>query len=427
MKTSRRESSRHDYCDIGHSGTSSFLRRSAARKSSNSESTPDWSPLFVESGLDQTKFQSVSSAWTPPHQTTARAAWEGTYPDAPDFKIHIEAGAFEGKPVYFEIFDAWDQPRNDQTAIARYRQRALVVLLLTVFITVLIGSALLALRNVKLGRGDRKGAFRLAVFVSAVFFVRWLFASHHVSTEAEALNFLSGVQNILFWTFFFWVVYLAFEPFVRRRWPHLIVSWSRVLAGGFRDPLVGRDILIGAVFGLGILICNFYLANLVPQLLGYPPPIPWLDFPATQLLGLRSFAFGFTQQIFGSLIQSFIVLFFLLLLYIVLRRERVAAMALTLIMAVALSLTHETVAGLPFAFIAVLLVSWVLYRYGLLALISAIFFLHLTIFYPITPDLFAWYAADFVLALISLSRARGFWFLYVTGRSATFPQLAFLG
>jgi serine/threonine-protein kinase len=379
-------------------------------KSSNSESTPDWSPLFAESGLDQSKFQSVSSTWTPPHQTTARAAWEGSYPDAPDFKIHIEAGAFEGKPVYFEIFDAWDQPRNDQTAIARYRQRALVVLLLTVFITVLIGSALLALRNVKLGRGDRKGAFRLAAFVSAVFFVRWLFASHHVSTEAEALNFLSGVQNILFWTFFFWVVYLAFEPFVRRRWPHLIVSWSRVLAGGFRDPLVGRDILIGAVFGLGILICNFYLANLVPQLLGYPPPIPWLDFPATQLLGLRSFAFGFTQQIFGSLIQSFIVLFFLLLLYIVLRRERVAAVALTLIMAVALSLTHETAAGLPFAFIAVLLVSWVLYRYGLLALISAIFFLHLTIFYPVTSDLSAWYAADFVLALIICLALVGFGF-----------------
>ena len=116
--------------------------------------TPDWSPLFAESGLDQTKFQSVSSAWTPPHQTTARAAWEGTYPDAPDFKIHIEAGAFEGKPVYFEIFDAWDQPRNDQTAIARYRQRALVVLLLTVFITVLIGSALLILPGLwAIGKG----------------------------------------------------------------------------------------------------------------------------------------------------------------------------------------------------------------------------------------------------------------------------------
>ena len=137
-----------------------------------------------------------------------------------------------------------------QTSLARFRERILVVLLLTLFITVMIGSSLLALRNVRLGRGDRKGAFRLAAFMAAVFFLRWLFASHHVPTVGEAFNFISGVRTILSWTFFFWVVYLAFEPFVRRRWPDRIVSWSRLLAGGFRDPLVGRDILIGAVFGL---------------------------------------------------------------------------------------------------------------------------------------------------------------------------------
>ena len=372
---------------------------------------PDWSQLFAASGLDETNFQSVPGTWTPPHQTTKRAAWDGSYPDQPDLKIHVEAGAFQDKPVYFEIFDAWDQPRNDQIAIARYRERALVVLLLTIFLTVLIGSALLALRNVKLGRGDRKGAFRLAVFVSIVFFLRWLFSAHHVAAaEAEALNLISGIQNILFWTFFFWVVYLAFEPFVRRRWPERIVSWSRVLAGGFSDPLVGRDILIGAVFGFGVMICNFYLGNLVPQLLGYPPPIPWMDFPATQLLGIRSFGFSFTQQIFGALIQSFIVLFFLLLLYIVLRRELLAVVALTLIMGVALSLTHENAIGIPFASVAVLLIMWVLYRYGLLALISTIFFVHLTIFYPVTSDLSAWYAADFVLALFICLALVGFAF-----------------
>ena len=43
---------------------------------------------------------------------------------------------------------------------------------------------------------------------------------------------------------------------------------------------------------------------------------------------------------------------------------------------------------------------WVLYHYGLLALIVAIYFLHLMIFYPITSDFTAWYAGDFVLALI---------------------------
>ncbi|HKP83230.1 MAG TPA: protein kinase [Pyrinomonadaceae bacterium] len=369
-------------------------------KSSGQDSPPDWSPLFVESGLDQSKFQPVPSIWTPPHEATARAAWEGSYPDQPNFKIRVEAAAFEGKPIYFEILDVWDQPQEVQILISRFRQRALTVLLLAVFITVMLGSALLAFRNLKLGRGDRKGAFRLAGFVATVFFLRWLFAVHHVATEEEALNFITAVQIMLFWTFFFWVVYLAFEPFVRRRWPGRIVSWSRLLAGGFRDPLVGRDILIGAVFGLGVIVCNLYLANLVPQLLGAPPGIPWFDFPATQLLGIRSFARGITQQTFGALLQSFILLFILLSMYIILRRERLAAVVVWLIMTVALGLTHETLYAFPVAALATLLVIVVLYRYGLLALISTIFFLHLMIFFPVTSDFSAWYAADYVLALI---------------------------
>ena len=147
-------------------------------------------------------------------------------------------------------------------------------------------------------------------------------------------------------------------------------------------------------------MCDIYLANLVPKWFGSPPSIPWWDFPATRLLGLRSFVHGFTQMIFAGLLQAFILLFFLLLLFIVLRRERVAAFVLWFIMAIALSLTHENVAGMPFACLAALLLAWVLYRYGLLALISAIFVLHLMIFFPITSDFSAWYAADFVLAII---------------------------
>ena len=324
----------------------------------------------------------------------------GMFIGAGDATFTTTLERFNGKPVYFEILDAWDQPRDEQAYLSRFRERALIILLLAVFITVMLGSALLALRNLKLGRGDRKGAFRLATFVFAVFFLRWLFASHHTFTIDEALNFIWSVQNVLFWTFFFWVVYMAFEPFVRRRWPHRIISWSRVLAGGFRDPLVGRDILIGAVFGPGIILCNFYLGRLVPQWLGYPPRIPWLDFPATELLGIRSFAHGITQQTFAALFQSFILLFFLLLMYIVLRRERLAAVAVWLIMTVALSLTNETMVAVPFAGLAAFLAIWVLYRYGLLALITALFFLHLLIFYPITSDFSAWYAGDFVLALI---------------------------
>lgn len=383
--------------------------------------TTDWSPLFAESGLDQAKFQPAPSIWTPPHQATIRAAWDGSYPDNPEMKIHVEAGSFAGKPVYFEILDPWDQPRDVQPTIARFRERVLVVLLLTVFILVMLGSTLIAWRNLKLGRGDRKGAFRLAIFLFVIFFLNWLFTSHHVATEQEAFNFITGVQNMLFWTFFFWVVYLAFEPFVRRRWPGRIISWSRLLSGDFRDPLVGRDILIGATFGLGMIIAQVYLVRLVPQWLGYSFDSPWFDYPATQLLGTRSFAFGFTQQIFAAVFQPFILLFFLLLLYIVLRRERLAAIALWVIMAVALSLTNETVAGVLFASISALLGMLVLYRYGLLATISALFFLHLMIFYPITSEFSAWYAGDYVLIVIISLALAGFAFYTSLAGQRVFP------
>jgi len=109
-----------------------------------------------------------------------------------------------------------------------------------------------------------------------------------------------------------------------------------------------------------------------------------------------------TQEVFGGLFQSFIMLFVLLLLYIVLRRERLAAIVLWLIMTVALSLTNETVISVPFAALTGFLVVWVLYRYGFLALISSLLFMHLMIFYPITSEFSAWYAGDYVLGLIVL-------------------------
>ena len=48
--------------------------------------------------------------------------------------------------------------------------------------------------------------------------------------------------------FAFW--YSGLEPLVRRIWPQTLITWTRAVAGQLRDPLVGRDILLGAVFGV---------------------------------------------------------------------------------------------------------------------------------------------------------------------------------
>jgi len=365
----------------------------------------DWSALFAEAGLDPSRFSPAAPEWVPPHAYTERAAWEGAYPLQPETRVRVEAAAYGGRPTYFELIEPWDRPPAPQGSAESARERALVVLLLCVFFTTMVGGALLAWRNLRLGRGDRKGATRLAAFLFVVFLISWLFTAHHAATVGEAFNFLGGVRSSLFSACFFWVIYLAFEPFVRRLWPGRIISWSRLLSGAFRDPLVGRDVLVGAVFGAGFILCNFYLAVLVPRLFGYPPREPWFDFPATRLLGLRSFVFGLTNQIYGALLQPFILLLFLLLFYIVLRRERLAAAGLWALAALTLSLTNSA-PGAPFAALSAFFVVWVLYRYGLLALVSALFIAHLNIFFPVTSDFSAWYAGDFLPALaISLGLA----------------------
>ena len=56
---------------------------------------------------------------------------------------------------------------------------------------------------------------------------------------------------------FLWVFYIAIEPDLRQRWPHRLISWSRLLAGKVHDPLVGRDLLIGGLFGIATVLVNY--------------------------------------------------------------------------------------------------------------------------------------------------------------------------
>jgi hypothetical protein len=74
---------------------------------------------------------------------------------------------------------------------------------------------------------------------------------HHVAALEEVSILTQFVSKALFLGGFLWVLYIALEPFVRRRWPHLLISWTRLLSGQWRDPVVGRDVLIGLGAGTG--------------------------------------------------------------------------------------------------------------------------------------------------------------------------------
>lgn len=362
-------------------------------------SPPDWSIPFREAGLDITNFQPVTSTSVPLHAYDARAAWDGADPTHPELKTHVEAAAFRGKLTYFETIYPWDQPTRQELPPESGSQRVLTFFIIALYLVVFVGSTLVARRNLRLGRGDRRGATRVAFFYFTVRMLVWLFAEHHNGLAGREFSiFFLDTAGAVYTALFLWLLYVAIEPFVRRRWPEWIISWSRLLAGDFRDPLVGRDILLGAVFGVAMMLCNL-LSFAALRWVGQPPELGLS--PGSTVIGAHLFIEKFVLQLSAGLFNGFFSLFLLLLFVVVARRVRLALVALWLLITLLIALVGQVnVLMMPLVALCALLVVFVLYRYGLLAMISAMFFLHLWIFYPITTELTAWYATDFTIALV---------------------------
>jgi serine/threonine-protein kinase len=359
---------------------------------------PDWSVSFREAGLDFASFHPVASTLVPLHAYDTRAAWDGADATHPDLKTHVEAAAFRGRPVYFETIYPWDQPMREEQPIESGQDRALTFIIIAVYLVVQIGSALLARRNLKMGRGDRRGATRLAFLFLTVRMLYWLFMEHHNGLAGYEFGlFVIHLAGSVYTAVFVWILYVALEPFVRRRWPQRIISWSRLLAGAYRDPLVGRDILIGAVFGVGGILCGV-LTSIGTRWFDLPPDLSIT--PAAASLGTHLFIAKFVGQLQAGIFLAFFSIFLLLLFIMVLRRELLAFGALWILLAIVNTLVGQThMQMILLTALSSFLVVFVLYRYGLLAAVSAIFFAHLWVFFPMTTELTAWYATDFVIAL----------------------------
>jgi hypothetical protein len=178
--------------------------------------TPDWAPLFSAAGLDPSRWPPAQPAWTPPVCGGARAAWTGSLAERPNIPMRIEAAAYRGKPVYFELVGPWTDAARLQPDQPATRERVSLLLGIVVLFSMLVGGAMLARRNLRLGRGDRRGALRLAAVVFAVEAPSY-FVAHHVPNTAELGIFMESLVWALARWCFFWVLYIALEPYVRRR------------------------------------------------------------------------------------------------------------------------------------------------------------------------------------------------------------------
>jgi hypothetical protein len=315
-------------------------------------------------------------------------------PDVPNVPMRIEAAAWQGKPVSWRLVVLSSEgPANFIAAslasptIAFSNPRAIAL-----FILVIVGAALFARRNLRMGRGDRRGAMRLGCFIFILLGIEFVFREHFGSI----LIFL--VAPILGW-----LMYIAFEPFVRRHWPGMLVGWSRLIAGSYRDTLVGRDLLAGCASGVVVALLP-YLAMVLSSLCGAPQASPRPSNPIGSIDTL--YFFSSSRAIIAGIasvmyvcISYALAIGFLLFLLRTLFRSTWAAAILCILAYVAVMFPkgntpltyHLLLTWLMPLVLAMVIDLFMILRFGLLALIAEKFFCNLLDLFPITTQTSAWY------------------------------------
>jgi serine/threonine-protein kinase len=285
----------------------------------------------------------------------------------------------------------------------------------------LAGGAVFARRNLRLGRGDRRGAFRLGAFMMTAMMVGWVVEEQHVAGFAEIFLFMSHAGYALFLAVMSWMLYLAVEPYVRRNVPGILVSWSRLVAGGLRDPLVGRELLIGCAAG-AVVAALQSIRVLLPA---------WIGRPAEQLAQVSELTgvAGFIGALAGAaawgVFLGMSVLFSFFVARLLLKRDALAIAAVVfvltlipssrgtnLLLVVLLSLVINAIPVITLA------------RAGLLAVLTLAFSLTAITAAPAIVPLGSWHMPLGVGLLVVVGALALYAFACALGGRAAFGSLA---
>ncbi len=370
-----------------------------------------WPRLFLSAGLDPGRFQPAAPSWTPPVPSDQRMAWTGTYADQVDLPIRIEAASFQGLPVYFRIVAPWDRPplaAPPAWATSRAVAATILAVILGIF---LFGAVHLARRNLRLGRGDRGGARSLASAAAGLVILFVLLGSGRPFTPTGVLGTLRNALALgTLVAAAVGLAYLALEPSIRRQRPHLLVSWMRMLEGDFRNPLIGRDVLFGVLLGLANAAA-WWLSGWMKVWTGNPlTPNHYLIPPL--LGGLRQATTTLPSFVLVALLQTFVILVFLVLARKLARREWIAVLLLWgAFCAMEILAYNRSVPAITATALSWAIVIFTVARLGLVAGVAAGLVSSLVIRAPLTLDASAPYApaAFLCLGAVLLLAVYGFW------------------
>jgi len=264
----------------------------------------------------------------------------------------------------------------------------------------IVAAGVIAARNLRLGRGDRRGALRLAIYLG-IMRLLWILAAHHLPPDQEVPLIMGHLAWSLYRVGLVALFYLALEPYARRLWPRMLVSWMRLLNGRFRDPMVGRDALFGCLIGVALALLGaiFRLLSYKTGLLTPPPEAsPWT---LESLSGARHALAAVIAVHTGSVLDVFIPMMILLVFRLLLKSTWLAV-ALTTVAGMAALYPGSGNAALNLSLFCILAILWwvALFRFGLLGLFVAASCWDLFQQIPLTGDLSAWYATPTIATLL---------------------------
>jgi serine/threonine-protein kinase len=372
-----------------------FLERIPPQKlePTKDQRAPDWNALFGAAGLDPAQFQPTEPLWTWLATSDVRAAWTGVWPGTTR-PLRVEAAALRGQPVAFSLIGPWSPTDRMPPRQSTGRENGQFIFITALTLVVVIGTWLLVRRNVKKGGGDIAGATRLAGWVGMAEMGLWLFRSHLALSMGTLAMCLIAIATAIFYAFVVRSMYLALEPHVRRRWPQTLISWTAVLAGHWRDPIIGRDVLAGALLAIAVRLINTIASLTLPVT---DPP----DVGATNvLLGIRSTLAVFFVGIPHGIRDTLLFFFVIFVLRVFLRNQWLATAGFMLIFAAqnALQSNHPVIDGIA-GFVIFGLIAALVLRFGLLALAVFIFVDGVVSAVQVTTNASAWYFGNDLLLL----------------------------
>jgi hypothetical protein len=354
--------------------------------------------VFQAAGLDFSKFTEKTPDYYERFTHDQMRAWIGPHPVLPGVNVDMQIAWWKGRVTLARVDLKF--PGGSSTGSNTDQPWYLQLFIVTALAVGTFFAFLLARKNWKNNRCDRKGALRLAWLTLILRSVDWASKVHAVPAEDSIGLFFGAAGEWLIQALVVWILYIALEPAVRARWPHSLVSWTRALADKWGDPQVGSHVLIGAVMG-----CTIWTAvTLIDTALTPPNTLDagmnlWAAEGTRHWIGANSTQFA--AALFIGLVGFFTIFGFRQML----RNDIAAAVAASLLFTITRpGIFHEE-------HLLIMLCVWIalyasliftLLRFGLVATIASVFFINSYQYITIGTEHTGWTTASGLATLTLL-------------------------